>query len=52
MKLIGIEANVVALSGIAIAIGVMGDIGIVLVEKLSGKNLENHSELNVSCNVF
>ena len=47
MKLIGIEANVVALSGIAIAIGVMGDIGIVLVENIQ-KNLENHSELNVS----
>ena len=47
MKLIGIEANVVALSGIAIAIGVMGDIGIVLVENIQ-KNLENRSELNVS----
>jgi len=39
MKMLGIEANVVALSGIAIAIGVMGDIGIVLVENIQ-KNLE------------
>jgi Cu(I)/Ag(I) efflux system membrane protein CusA/SilA len=51
MKIFGIEANIVALSGIAIAIGVMVDIGIVDVEniirhlempgngKLRGKNL-------------
>ena len=38
MKICGIEANVVALSGIAIAIGVMGDMGIVLVENAK-KNL-------------
>jgi len=34
MKLFGIEANIVALSGIAIAIGVMVDIGIVDVENI------------------
>jgi Cu(I)/Ag(I) efflux system membrane protein CusA/SilA len=34
MRLFGIEANVVALSGIAIAIGVMVDIGIVDVENI------------------
>jgi Cu(I)/Ag(I) efflux system membrane protein CusA/SilA len=34
MKLLGIEANIVALSGIAIAIGTMVDMGIVLVENI------------------
>lgn len=34
MKYLGIEANIVALSGIAIAIGVMVDVGIVLVESI------------------
>ena len=34
MKLFGVDANVVALSGIAIAIGTIVDIGIVLVENL------------------
>ncbi|HOS73100.1 MAG TPA: efflux RND transporter permease subunit, partial [Bacteroidales bacterium] len=34
MRLAGIEANIVALSGIAIAIGVMVDIGIVDVENI------------------
>ncbi|MCO4780239.1 MAG: efflux RND transporter permease subunit, partial [Flavobacteriaceae bacterium] len=45
MKLIGIEANVVALSGIAIAIGVMGDMGIVLVENAQ-KTLEENPDKN------
>lgn len=34
MKQMGIEANIVALSGIAIAIGIMVDVGIVLVESI------------------
>ncbi len=34
MKVFGVEANIVALSGIAIAIGVMVDIGIVDVENI------------------
>jgi Cu(I)/Ag(I) efflux system membrane protein CusA/SilA len=34
MRVVGIEANVVALSGIAIAIGVMIDIGVVMVEAI------------------
>jgi copper/silver efflux system protein len=34
MKMFGVEANIVALSGIAIAIGVMVDIGIVDVENI------------------
>lgn len=40
MKLFHIDANIVALSGIAIAIGVMVDIGIVIVE-----NIVRHREL-------
>lgn len=34
MKQMGVEANIVALSGIAIAIGVMVDVGIVFVESI------------------
>lgn len=34
MKQMGVEANIVALSGIAIAIGVMVDVGIVLIESI------------------
>lgn len=34
MKLAGIEANIVALSGIAIAIGVMVDVGVVFMENI------------------
>ncbi len=34
MKWVGVEANIVALSGIAIAIGVMVDVGIVFVENI------------------
>ncbi|MGE5425060.1 MAG: efflux RND transporter permease subunit, partial [Syntrophothermus sp.] len=40
MKLLGVEANIVALSGIAIAIGVMVDMGIVDVE-----NITRHLEM-------
>ena len=34
MKLVGVEANIVALSGIAIAIGVMVDVGVVMMENV------------------
>ena len=34
MRLVGIEANIVALSGIAIAIGVMVDVGVVFMENV------------------
>ncbi|MDH5382178.1 MAG: efflux RND transporter permease subunit, partial [Cyclobacteriaceae bacterium] len=40
MRYVGVDANVVALSGIAIAIGVMVDVGIVFVE-----NIISHKEL-------
>jgi Cu(I)/Ag(I) efflux system membrane protein CusA/SilA len=35
MRLTGVEANIVALSGIAIAIGVMVDVGIIFMENIS-----------------
>lgn len=34
MKLLGVEANIVALSGIAIAIGTLGDMGIIVTENV------------------
>ncbi|MEJ5375941.1 MAG: efflux RND transporter permease subunit [bacterium] len=34
MKLLGVEANIVALSGIAIAIGTLGDMGIIVTENI------------------
>jgi Cu(I)/Ag(I) efflux system membrane protein CusA/SilA len=44
MKLTGIEANVVALSGIAIAIGVMVDVGVVFMENTLRRLYELHDE--------
>ena len=41
MKLTGVEANIVALSGIAIAIGVMVDVGVVFMENVV-RHLEDH----------
>ncbi|MCK9613267.1 MAG: efflux RND transporter permease subunit [Bacteroidales bacterium] len=46
MKWMGIDANIVALSGIAIAIGVMVDIGIVDVENII-RHLEMPENINV-----
>ena len=46
MKWVGVEANIVALSGIAIAIGVMVDVGIVFVE-----NIIRHLELPENKNI-
>lgn len=43
MRLTGIEANVVALSGIAIAIGVMVDVGVVFMENVVKKLKETES---------
>jgi Cu(I)/Ag(I) efflux system membrane protein CusA/SilA len=40
MKLLGVQANVVALSGIAIAIGTLGDMGIIIAESIY-RRLEN-----------
>jgi copper/silver efflux system protein len=46
MRLFGVDANIVALSGIAIAIGVMVDIGIVDVENIL-RHLEELSRENI-----
>ena len=46
MRIFGIEANIVALSGIAIAIGVMVDIGIVDVENIL-RHLEMHENKGI-----
>jgi len=46
MRLFGVEANIVALSGIAIAIGVMVDIGIVDVENIL-RHLEQPENKNI-----
>ncbi|MDQ8195896.1 efflux RND transporter permease subunit [Coraliomargarita sp. SDUM461004] len=43
MKQFGVDANVVALSGIAIAIGTIVDMGIVLIENIL-KHLEAHNK--------
>ncbi|MDR0798684.1 MAG: efflux RND transporter permease subunit, partial [Dysgonamonadaceae bacterium] len=48
MKCTGIDANIVALSGIAIAIGVMVDVGVVIVENILRKM---HESRNVACRV-
>ncbi len=42
MKAFGVEANIVALSGIAIAIGTMVDVGVILCENII-RHLEQHS---------
>lgn len=48
MRYFGVDANIVALSGIAIAIGTMIDLGVILSEnvlkKLKEHRLTNHSE--------
>src|SRR5690606_24206114 len=43
MRWLGVDANIMALSGIAIAIGTMVDMGIVLTEAITTR-LENHPE--------
>ena len=43
MKTFGVDANIVALSGIAIAIGTMVDVGIILSENII-RHLEDHGE--------
>lgn len=44
MKLFGVDANIVALSGIAIAIGTMVDLGIILSENIVRKLEQNKNE--------
>jgi Cu(I)/Ag(I) efflux system membrane protein CusA/SilA len=47
MKYTGIDANIVALSGIAIAIGVMVDVGVVIVENIIRKAGEENGKITV-----
>ena len=47
MKFVGIDANIMALSGIAIAIGVMVDMGIILCENILRHIEEEHSGRNI-----
>jgi Cu(I)/Ag(I) efflux system membrane protein CusA/SilA len=48
MKLFGVDANVVALSGIAIAIGTMVDVGVILSENIIRHLEENKEKLSVN----
>ncbi len=45
MKLFGVDANIVALSGIAIAIGTMVDVGVILSENII-RHLDENQERN------
>ncbi|WP_405383952.1 efflux RND transporter permease subunit [Maribacter sp. LLG6340-A2] len=47
MKLFGVEANIVALSGIAIAVGTMVDLGIILSENIVHKIENNEKEVPI-----
>ena len=46
MKLFGVDANIVALSGIAIAIGTMVDVGVILTENII-RHLDEREKLEV-----
>ena len=46
MKLFGVDANIVALSGIAIAIGTMVDVGVILSENII-RHLDENEQLQV-----
>jgi len=48
MKLFGVDANIVALSGIAIAIGTMVDVGVILSENIIRHLDENQEKLSVN----
>ena len=47
MKLFDVDANIVALSGIAIAIGTMVDVGVILSENII-RHLDKNSKMDVS----
>ena len=47
MKLFDVDANIVALSGIAIAIGTMVDVGVILSENII-RHLDENSKMDVS----
>ncbi|MGC6438259.1 MAG: efflux RND transporter permease subunit [Flavobacteriaceae bacterium] len=48
MKLFGVDANIVALSGIAIAIGTMVDVGVILSENIIRHTEENEDKLTIN----
>jgi Cu(I)/Ag(I) efflux system membrane protein CusA/SilA len=57
MKFFGVDANIVALSGIAIAIGTMVDVGVILTENIirhidESKIGENNDELKIDTIVY
>ncbi len=52
MKLFGVDANIVALSGIAIAIGTMVDVGVILSENIIRHLEENKEKLPVNDVVY
>jgi copper/silver efflux system protein len=52
MKLFGVDANIVALSGIAIAIGTMVDVGVILSENIIRHIDENHEDLAMNNVVY
>ena len=52
MKLFGVDANIVALSGIAIAIGTMVDVGVILSENIIRHLDENQEKLPINTVVY
>ncbi|GAA3562408.1 efflux RND transporter permease subunit [Snuella lapsa] len=52
MKVFGVDANIVALSGIAIAIGTMVDVGVILSENIIRHLDTNHKQLPVNRVVY
>ena len=52
MKLFGIDANIVALSGIAIAIGTMVDVGVILSENIIRHMDENDKKYAINTIVY
>ncbi|SHI63601.1 Cu(I)/Ag(I) efflux system membrane protein CusA/SilA [Arenibacter nanhaiticus] len=52
MKFFGVDANIVALSGIAIAIGTMVDVGVILSENIIRHMDENTKKLPVNTVVY
>lgn len=52
MKLFGVDANIVALSGIAIAIGTMVDVGIILAENIIRHIEEDEGKLSMDAIVY
>ncbi|MCG9971823.1 efflux RND transporter permease subunit [Christiangramia crocea] len=52
MKFFGVPANIVALSGIAIAIGTMVDLGVILTENIIRHNNERTEKLSINQIVY